>query len=127
MKLLVLIFFVVNLSFAQQDVLQAQCKPCREHPQVNGLSFVVHGILRVHNGAPSVRLWKIGTKRVLGISEEMYYRDGFCNLPKWLAQKLNPDNEIIGDFVVYPFTADKQGVMRLVCIDTAYNLTIRNK
>jgi hypothetical protein len=29
--------------------------------------FVVHGRLSFYNGAPSARIWKIGTKRILGV------------------------------------------------------------
>ena len=129
MKSIIIILFCtfVFASHAQQDSLHTGCKPCREHPQVNGSKFVVHGVMQVWNGAPSVRIWIIGTKRILGVSEGMYYLKGFDNYPSWLGKKLNTDNEIVGDFVVYPFTPDKKGVMRLVCVDTAYNLIIRKK
>ena len=123
--IIILLFVFTNVCMAQYDSLETGCKPCREHPQVNGSKFVVHGVMQVWNGAPSVRIWKIGTKRILGVSEGTYYRDGFCNMPTWLAEKLNTENDIIGDFVVYPFTPDKAGVMRLVCVDTAYNLIFK--
>jgi hypothetical protein len=121
---MVMTIFPVSAVQAQQDTSQTGCKPCRLHPQVIGKSFVVHGALRLYNGMPSARVWGIGTKRILGISEGRFYLEGYCNLPKWLEAKMDWDTEIIGDFVVYPFTKDKPGVMRLVCIDTAYNLKV---
>jgi hypothetical protein len=127
MKTISILFFLVmvSISFAQKDSLKSECKPCREHPLVNGPKFIVHGVMQVWNGMPSVRIWKIGTKRILGVSEGLDYREGFCNLPTWLGVKLNTVNEIIGDFVLYPFTEDKPGIMRFVCVDTAYNLIIK--
>lgn len=89
--------------------------------------MIIHGALRTYNGNPSHRIWKIGTKRTLGISEERFQLEGYCNIPHWLEERAqdNLDSEIVGDFVVYPFTADKPGVMRFVCVDTAYNLKVR--
>jgi hypothetical protein len=120
----------ITLSQVRQDTSQIKCKPCRQHPSVIGPSFVVHGALRMYpTGPPTIRIWKIGTNRMLGISEGMYYLEGYCNLPKWLDSLLTSDSavtksraQIIGDFVVYPFMNDEPGEMRLVCVDTAYNL-----
>ncbi len=103
----------------------SNCKPCREHPDVNGPKFTVHGVMSLWNGTPSVRIWKSGTKRILGVSEGRFSMEGYCNLPKWLEQKLDWDTEIVGDFDLYPFTDDKPGVMRLVCVDTVYNMNVR--
>jgi hypothetical protein len=119
-----LAFVSVSPGQVLKDTSQIGCRPCREHPQVVGESFVVHGALRLANGAPSVRLWRIGTKRILGISEGRFYLEGYCNLPKWIEARLDWHTQLVGDFVVYPFTKDKAGVMRLVCIDTAYNLKV---
>ncbi len=83
--------------------------------------------MKFWNGTPSVRISKVGTKRILGISEGNYFREGYCNVPDWLTKKLDFDHEIVADFVLYPFTDDKPGVMRYVCVDTAYNITVRTK
>ena len=110
---------------AQQDTTTSGCKPCRQHPAVIGPSFVVHGVLRSYNGTPTARIWKVGTNRILGISEGLFYLEGYCNIPLWLKSKMGFDREIVGDFVVYPFTKDEPGKMRFICVDSAYNLRIR--
>jgi len=100
-------------------------RPCREHPQRSGPPFTVHGALRFYNGSPSFRIWSIGTGRILGISEGRFFLEGYRNLPKWLEDQARPDSQVFADFVVFPFERDKPGVMRLVCVDTAYNVRVR--
>ncbi len=89
-------------------------KSCREHPQLIGKCFRVHGRLSVYNGAPAVRLWRIGTRRVMGISEQRFSLPEYRNLPEGLTKQLNSENEIIGDFLVCPFTPAKPREMQLV-------------
>jgi hypothetical protein len=114
-----------SIGYAQQEPKRSDCRPCREHPQVNGPQFTIRGIMRLWNGMPSVRISKVGTNRILGVSEGNYALEGYSNLPDWLLKKLDFDHEIVADFVLYPFTDDKPGVMRFVCVDTAYNLKTR--
>ena len=102
-------------------------KSCREHPQVIGKCFAVRGRLSVYNGAPAVRLWRIGTRRVLGVSEQRFNLPGYRNLPESLTQQLNGDNEIVGDFLVCPFTRPKPREMQLVCIESAKNVSVQNR
>lgn len=128
MKTLTFILMLLSYSvcFSQQDTANADCKPCRKHPGVIGPAFKIRGVLSFWNGSPSVRIWKVGTKRILGVSEQRFYKEDYCNLPKWLPT-IGIDEEITGDFVLYPFTKDKPGEMRLVCIDTIYNVKVRKR
>src|SRR5882672_5703665 len=71
-------------------------KSCREHPQLAGKCFAVRGRLSVYNGAPAVRLWRIGTRRLLGVSEQRFNLPGYRNLPEHLTQQLGRDTEIVG-------------------------------
>ena len=47
-------------------------KSCREHPQLAGKCFNVHGRLSTYNGNPAVRLWNLRTKRMLGVSDQRF-------------------------------------------------------
>src|SRR2546426_12387472 len=87
-----------------QQPTPQQNKPCREHPQLVASCFTIHGAMRYWNGAPSVRIWRIGTTRVLGISEGRFALAGYCNLPHWMEDTLDAGKEIIADFKVCPFT-----------------------
>lgn len=100
-------------------------KPCHEHPQVIGPCFKVYGRIKIYNGTPCVRIWPVGTNRLLGVSEGRFYNEEYANIPPDLAELLACDTEIFADFVVCPFTPDEPGVMRLVCIDSASNIVVK--
>ena len=111
---------------AMSPPLQAQ-KSCREHPQLIGKCFNVRGRLSTYNGAPAVRLWRIGTRRVLGISEQRFSLPEYRNLPEDLTKQLNGENEIFGDFLACPFTRAKPREMQLVCIESAKNVVVKKR
>ena len=110
---------------SQQNKTEGGCQSCRHNPNINGKRFTVHGTMKMYDGAPTVRIRRTDTHRMLGVSEGRFAVDGICNLPRWLEKKLDWDREISGEFVVYPFTEDKPGAMRMVCVDTASHLTVR--
>lgn len=120
-----ILIFGGSLS-AMSPPLQAQ-KSCREHPELIGKCFRVRGRLSVYNGAPAVRLWRIGTKRVLGISQQRFSLPDYRNLPEDLTKQLNGENEIFGDFLVCPFTPAKPREMQLACIDSAKNVAVKKR
>jgi hypothetical protein len=102
-------------------------KSCHEHPQLIGKCFRVHGRLSTYNGNPAVRLWRLGTKRVLGVSDQRFSRPEYRNLPEDLTKQLNGENEIFGDFLVCPFTRAKPRAMQLICVESAKNLVVKKK
>ena len=107
------------LSSAPQD------KSCREHPRLVGKCFNVHGRLATYNGNPAVRLWRIGTKRMLGVSDQRFKEPGYSNIPAELLRQLDGESKITGDFLVCPFTRSKPGEMQLVCIESAKNTVVK--
>ena len=123
-SLIVLVISNVSVPFSNLETTE---KSCRQHPQVIGKCFAVRGRLSVYNGAPAVRLWRIGTRRVLGVSEQRFNLAGYRNLPESLTQQLNGTNEIVGDFLVCPFTSPKPREMQLVCIESAKNVSVQNR
>jgi hypothetical protein len=104
-----------------------QDKSCREHPRVIGKCFNVHGRLATYNGNPAVRLWRIGTKRVLGVSDQRFKEPGYSNIPNELLRQLDGESTIVGDFLVCPFTRSKPGEMQLVCIESAKNTAVKER
>ena len=102
-------------------------KSCREHPQLIGKCFSVHGRLATYNGNPAVRLWRIGTKRVLGVSDQRFSLPGYRNIPEALAKQLEGENEILGDFLVCPFTRPRPREMQLMCIESAKNVVVKKR
>jgi hypothetical protein len=127
-RILMTSLFIVCASVSGgSPIREATEKSCREHPQLTGKCFVVSGSLAVYNGAPAVRLRRIGTRRVLGISEQRFKLPGYRNLPEDVAGQLNGDNEILGDFLVCPFTRPKPREMQLVCIESAKNTSVQKR
>lgn len=106
---------------AQPDPRPA--RPCRTDPRVVGECFEVRGRLHFANGNPALRMWRVGTNRYLGIKD-----DEEPMVPGNLAALLRSefDRTIFGDFLVCPFTADRPGWMRMVCIESARNLLVRD-
>ncbi len=78
-----------------------------------------------YNGAPTVRIWRVGTSRMLGVSEQRFSVEGYYNLPASVRRRLSWDSDLFGDFVVCPFTHEAPGVMRLVCVDSATKVVMR--
>jgi hypothetical protein len=102
----------------------AQSK-CKGNPKVVDACYSVHG--RLSQGADSVALWlwPVGTKRMLGVSAGPRIED--AEDPIWPhGLKLPPDGEIYADFEVCPFTPERKGEMRLVCIESASHVVVRH-
>jgi hypothetical protein len=102
-------------------------KSCREHPQLVGKCFTVRGRLSVYNGAPALRLWKVGTHRILGVSEQRFALAGYRNVPEDIESRINQDVEIFGTYQVCPFTRSRPGEMQLVCIESGKHLVVRKR
>jgi hypothetical protein len=102
-------------------------KSCEDHPMVSGPCFKVRGRMAFYNGAPSLRIWPVGTKRILGVSEGRFYLEGYDNVPRELVRQLTWDTVMFADFTICPFTDDQPGVMRLICVESAENISIRKR
>jgi len=118
---------VGSLMPSQSPPTTTEDKSCRQHPQLAGKCFTVHGRLSIYNGAPAMRIWKVGTKRMLGISEQRFAVDGYRNVPETIQTQLNQDVEIFGDFLVCPFTRPKAREMQMVCVEEGKNLKVQKR
>jgi hypothetical protein len=97
---------------------------CKDSPRVTGACFTVHGRLFAANGTPTFRIWRVGTKRIIGVDSA----DGDLEsggLPDSVEKLVEPDAfkvDVYGDYRVCPFTKDRPGRMQIVCIDDASRL-----
>jgi hypothetical protein len=119
------IVIIVCLAGIVRGEDQVKKKTCKEHPMLSGPCYKVRGRMSLSNGTPSVRIWPVRTKRILGISEGRFYVEGYSNVPEELVRQLTWENAMFADFIVCPFTDDKPGVMKLVCVESAENIEIR--
>src|SRR4051812_43633861 len=80
----------------------------------------VHGRLFAANGTPSLRIWPVGTRRLLGVHDDANPEA----LPPELrgarapAMGARDDDrvEVYGDFTVCPLGPDRAGHMRMVTV-----------
>jgi hypothetical protein len=85
---------------------------CKTDPDIVDACFTVRGRLSLWNGTPTARIWHVGTKRILGVSDDY-------PPPKSLSGKVDWDTEAWGDFDVCPLTKDIPGHMQMVCIESS--------
>ena len=98
--------------------------PCRHDPRVASSCFTVHGRLTVGQGSPGVRIWPVGTKRLLGVEDEP------PNVPANVSARFSravfdTKDAIFGDFDICPLERERPGHMRLVCVAAATHLSVR--
>jgi hypothetical protein len=107
------------------------CVPCSAQPaqrcnggaKLVGDCFTIHGRLSVYNGAPSYRIWKIGTNRILGIHEGI---GESAWMPDEIRDQAGFGTEVFGDFEVCPLSKKKPGVMQIVCIKSASHVAVKH-
>ena len=136
-------------ALATQAVPQQTAKrkiPCKT-PENAAMCYWTHGRLSVYNGNPGWRLWKIGTKRILGIysgaNSERY--DALDNehpeLPTNLDRLYEADykrkvaandnavnfpSSAFGDFEVCPLEPEHPSEMQSACIESAKNIALQD-
>ena len=111
-------------SIARADPATA----CKDSPRVVDACFTVHGRLSAWNGAPTFRILRLGTNRILGV--EGAYGDPENAIPPSVKALVLPDAfrvDLIGDYLVCPFTKERPGSMRIVCIADASGLVARRR
>jgi hypothetical protein len=99
---------------------------CATDKRLSGPCFMIRGRLSLSNGNPSVRIWVVGTSRILGVSEGRFPPEDYSGLPQQLGS-LKWDINYFGDYTVCPFESDTPGVMRLVCVDSVEHLILRQR
>lgn len=77
-----------------------------------GDCFSFRGRAQFFNGNPSLRIWRVGTKSYIGVSD---YRCGA--LPTAFEKEMKTFGDIVyGDFTVCPLSKFKKGEMQFACI-----------
>jgi hypothetical protein len=85
-------------------------------------AFTVHGRLSVYNGSANLRIWIVGSKRMLYIAADSPALDKinrvFGDGQGWFTR------DIFGDFTVEPLAPDTKGHMRPVRVIGVKNVVI---
>ena len=122
-----LIMMSTPATVGQQQVQSRKVQQvCKSNPKVVGQCFQVHGRAFVSNGTPDLRIWRIGTKRILGVTASATADDAEEGIaPENLLRALGSDKHFVfGDFDVCPFTTERDGHMQMVCVERAEDLVI---
>jgi hypothetical protein len=127
LRTIVALALVIILAGNSKGEEETEKKPCKDHPLLSGPCYKVRGRMSFANGTPSLRIWLVGTKRILGISEGRFYLKEYSNVPEELIRQLTWDTFMCADFTVCPFTDDKPGVMRMGCVESAENIKIKKR
>lgn len=96
---------------------------CKDSPKIVGECFMVHGRLSAWNGTPTFRIWRVGTKRILGVVGADGGPEG--GMPLSIEELVLPDAfkiDVYGDYQVCPLTTLRPGRMQIVCIKDASHL-----
>ncbi len=119
-------YFRVTETETELAIAEAQdINSCKAHPQLSGACFEIRGRMAIYNGNPSLRIWPVGTRRLLGVLEGESMK-GYPNLPRGVLEQLSPGKAMYADFTICPFTDDEPGVMRMVCVESAESISIRD-
>ena len=104
------------------------CIPCSAADQFVDPCYQVRGRLSVWNGTPTLRIWVVGTQRILGIpSEETDFPLKYSKLPANVERLLiGNGTNIFADFDVCPLTKERPGTMRMVFVRSASHVVDRS-
>ena len=93
-----------------------------------GKCFAVRGRVTACNGVPTVRIWIVGTQRILGVADGRGNPAGEHVLPVPLEQTLleaTPCSKAaFADLTVCPLSPVRPGVMQRVCVVSADRVTV---
>ncbi|HVN29792.1 MAG TPA: hypothetical protein VMT64_14955 [Candidatus Binataceae bacterium] len=104
--------------------IRTATQACKTDPDLTDACFALRGRLRIWNGNPTFRIWPVGSKRELGVTDRLFPADEIV-LPESLDGKLSDEVDAFADFTVCPFTPEVSGSMQMVCIDAADNVSFR--
>jgi hypothetical protein len=104
-----------------------QTRECKSSPRVVGACYVIHGRATFGPGTPALRIWPVGTKRMLGVTAGPIADDADDPIaPENMLIFTSDVESIFGDFEVCPFTPERKGYMQMVCVQSATALFVKH-
>jgi len=105
-------------------------RACRESPKVVDQCFTIRGRLIIYNGGWQLRIWPVGTKRLLAVvdpngiwDDTTSQESGAPYMTPEVKKALNfGDNAVFADYTLCPLTKDIPEHMRHVCMVDAKNI-----
>lgn len=136
---LVRIVLALGLLAGSAAIPAVAADTCATRDDLVGPCFRVRGRAALYNGNPTVRIWRVGTMRLLGVSASRcepparrrrwsadYDADDeppACEpLPAAVRAALDWEHPVFADFTLCPLTPLRPGVMQMVCVAGATRL-----
>jgi hypothetical protein len=119
---------ILAMAVTGQQTDAYKTKPaCKGNKEVIGECFQVRGRAFASNGTPDLRIWRVRTKRILGVTASADANDSDESIaPENLFRALGGEQHFVfGDFEVCPFTREREAHMQMVCIERAEHLFIK--
>ncbi len=111
----------ISLQAAAADTPATKTWPC----------YWTRGRIWIAQGGPSIRVWPVGTRRVLGIVNPktgVTDVDETDALPDSVTAVLTEDVAVYGNYHICPIAPERRGWMRFVFIDkVAGKLVVRSR
>ena len=130
-RLLVTLFVAATLLASGVPQRASKRKIACKTAENAGSCYWTHGRLAAYNGTPTMRLWKVGTKRILAIhSGPGYKKDDYREnedpeMPASAERALKPfQNVVFADFEICPLEPEVAGEMQDACIESAKNVVV---
>ncbi len=114
MWILVTVFLVMQ-AVPQKPALIPADSVCTSTAAFTGPCTTIRGRVTLANGAFPVKIWPVGTRRLLGVDISR------CELPKNIQRLVEEEKDVYGDLEIRPLTASEPGVMKMVCLASAVN------
>lgn len=102
-----------------------QSRQCKDNPKLVGACYVIHGRATFGPGTPALRIWPVGTKRMLGVTAGPIADDADRPIAPKEMLRFAAGEEIFGDYEVCPFTPEQEGHMQLVCVQSVQKLSVK--
>jgi hypothetical protein len=87
--------------------------------------------MQIGNGTPAARIWIVGTRRLIGVSDPGFENsESIASYPAPLRRAFAEapfHTRAYGDFEVCPFTRDRLGWMQMACIAAVHDLVVRRE
>ncbi len=116
-----ILYILLAALLAESSAIYAT--PSLAHEDENG-PFWVHGRISPWNGTPTFRIWVVGTKRILGVTDQDSESIPKSFLDLFLSQTSVFGTKVYADFYVEPLKPDKKGFMRPIRLLKAKKIVV---
>jgi hypothetical protein len=113
----------IGLLLLLPNLAQAAGTVCKSQRPIVGPCFSVHGRMHAYNGNPTLRIWPLGSHRLLGVEDN----NGDPEIPDAVNGAFHGDafvNIVTADYRICPVSKRRAGAMQFVCVIGASHIAV---